>query len=33
MMISSFMPISSTVGSLDTMTVSGTGGTWVRAVA
>lgn len=33
MMISSFMPISSTVGSLDTMTVTGTGGTWVRAVA
>ena len=33
MMISSFMPISSTVGSLDTMTISGTGGTWVRAVA
>ena len=33
MMISAFMPISSTVGSLDTMTISGTGGTWVRAVA
>jgi len=33
MMISSFMPISSTVGSLDTMTISGTAGTWVRAVA
>jgi hypothetical protein len=33
MMISSFMPISSTVGSLDTMTLTGTGGTWVRAVA
>ena len=33
MMISSFMPISSTVGSLDTMQISGTGGTWVRAVA
>jgi hypothetical protein len=33
MMISSFMPISSTVGSLDTITVTGTGGTWVRAVA
>jgi hypothetical protein len=33
MMISSLMPISSTVGSLDTITVTGTGGTWVRAVA
>ena len=31
MMISSYMPISSTVGSLDTMTLSGTAGTWVRA--
>lgn len=33
LMISSFMPISSTVGSLDTITISGTGGTWVRATA
>jgi len=33
MMISSFMPISSTVGSLDTMSISGTAGTWVRAIA
>ena len=33
LMISSFMPISSTVGSLDTITITGTGGTWVRAVA
>ena len=33
MMISSYMPISSTVGSLDTMTLSGTAGTWVRATA
>jgi hypothetical protein len=33
MMISSFMPISSTVGSLDTMTLTGTGGTWARAIA
>jgi len=33
MMISSYMPISSTVGSLDTMTLTGTGGTWVRATA
>ena len=33
LMISSYMPISSTVGSLDTMTLSGTGGTWVRATA
>ena len=33
LMISSYMPISSTVGSLDTITISGTGGTWVRAVA
>ena len=33
MMISSYMPVSSTVGSLDTMTVTGTGGTWVRTVA
>ena len=31
LMFSSYMPISSTVGSLDTMTLSGTGGTWVRA--
>ena len=31
MMISSYMPISSTVGSLDTMTLTGTAGTWVRA--
>jgi len=33
MMISSYMPISSTVGSLDTMTLSGTAGTWVRATS
>ena len=33
MMISSYMPVSSTVGSLDTMTLTGTGGTWVRTVA
>ena len=33
MMISSFMPISSTVGALDTMTLTGTGGTWARAIA
>ena len=33
MMISSYMPISSTVGSLDTMTITGTAGTWVRATA
>ena len=33
MMISSYMPISSTVGSLDTMTLTGTAGTWVRATA
>ena len=33
LMISSYMPISSTVGSLDTMTLTGTGGTWVRATA
>ena len=33
MMISSFMPISSTVGALDTMTITGTGGTWARAIA
>jgi len=33
MMISSYMPVSSTVGSLDTMTLTGTGGTWVRATA
>jgi hypothetical protein len=33
MMISSYMPISSTVGSLDTMTISGTAGTWVRATS
>ena len=33
MMISSYMPISSTVGSLDTITITGTGGTWVRATA
>ncbi|CAB4146327.1 hypothetical protein UFOVP1669_18 [uncultured Caudovirales phage] len=33
LMISSYMPISSTVGSLDTMTLSGSGGTWVRATA
>jgi len=33
MMISSFMPISSTAGSLDQMTLTGTGGTWVRAIA
>lgn len=33
MMISSYMPISSTVGSLDTMTLSGSGGTWVRATS
>ena len=31
MMISNYMPISSTVGSLDTMTLTGTAGTWVRA--
>ena len=31
MMISSYMPVSSTAGSLDTMTLTGTGGTWVRA--
>ena len=33
LMFSSYMPISSTAGSLDTMTLSGTGGTWVRATA
>jgi hypothetical protein len=33
MMISSYMPVSSTAGSLDTMTLTGTGGTWVRATA
>jgi hypothetical protein len=33
MMISSYMPISSTVGSLDTMTITGTAGTWVRATS
>lgn len=31
LMISSYMPVSSTSGSLDTMTLSGSGGTWVRA--
>ena len=31
MMISNYVPISSTVGSLDTMTLTGTAGTWVRA--
>jgi hypothetical protein len=33
LMISSYMPVSSTAGSLDTMTLTGTGGTWVRATA
>jgi hypothetical protein len=33
MMISNYMPISSTVGSLDTMTLTGTAGTWVRATS
>jgi len=33
MMISNYMPISSTVGSLDTMTITGTAGTWVRATS
>jgi hypothetical protein len=33
LMFSSYMPVSSTVGSLDTMTLTGTGGTWVRATA
>lgn len=33
LMFSSYMPISSTAGSLDTMTLTGTGGTWVRATA
>ena len=33
LMISSYMPVSSTVGSLDTMTLTGTGGTWVRTTA
>ena len=33
LMISSYMPVSSTAGSLDQMTLTGTGGTWVRATA
>lgn len=33
LMISSYMPVSSTAGSLDTMTLTGSGGTWVRATA
>jgi hypothetical protein len=33
LMISSYMPISSTAGSLDTMTLTGSGGSWVRATA
>jgi len=33
LMISSYMPISSTAGSLDQMTLTGSGGTWVRTTA
>jgi hypothetical protein len=33
LMISSYMPVSSTAGSLDTMTLTGSGGTWVRTTA